>query len=232
MALDIGKVRVVIFDVDGTLRDTDDQYVQRLARWLSFGGLFPRQGGPHSLARWIVMRTESPANFFYGLPDRLQIDDELVRLGNAFQKLGLKRNTGPFIAIPGVPEMLKSLYQHFPLAVASARGERATLAFINHFELASFFKHIATAQTCRYTKPYPDPILWVAEQAGVPPESCLMVGDTVIDIRAGKAAGAQTVGVLCGFGEEKELQRAGADLILPQTMGLAAVLLGEQGSAA
>ena len=37
------------------------------------------------------------------------------------------------------------------------------------------------------------------------------------DIRAGKAAGSQTVGVLCGFGTERELRKAGADLILRNT---------------
>jgi phosphoglycolate phosphatase-like HAD superfamily hydrolase len=52
-----------------------------------------------------------------------------------------------------------------------------------------------------------------------------MIGDTTVDIRAGKAAGAQTVGVLCGFGEEEELRRAGADLILPKTPHLADFLL-------
>ncbi len=224
MPLDLTRVRVVIFDIDGTLRDTDDQYVQKLANWLRFGRFLFRQGDPRSLARWIVMKTESPANFFFGLPDRLQIDDKLARLSDIFQKPGVNRTPGPFTIILGIRMMLEQLSLHYPLAVASARGERATLAFINHFELAPFFQHIATAQTCRYTKPYPDPILWVAEQAGVPPEACLMVGDTVIDIRAGKAAGAQTVGVLCGFGEEKELRRAGADLILPRTTDLVDIL--------
>jgi phosphoglycolate phosphatase-like HAD superfamily hydrolase len=57
------------------------------------------------------------------------------------------------------------------------------------------------------------------------PENCLMVGDTAADIRAGKAAGAQTVGVLCGFGQEPELRRAGADFILPQPSALVDVLL-------
>ena len=64
---------------------------------------------------------------------------------------------------------------------------------------------------------YPDPILFVARQMGVSPEACLMIGDTTVDMRAGRAAGAITVGVLCGFGQEVELLRAGADLILPTT---------------
>jgi phosphoglycolate phosphatase-like HAD superfamily hydrolase len=56
------------------------------------------------------------------------------------------------------------------------------------------------------------------------PENCLMVGDTTVDIRAGKAAGTQTVGVLCGFGQEAELRRAGADLIIASTAVLPQLL--------
>jgi phosphoglycolate phosphatase len=55
---------------------------------------------------------------------------------------------------------------------------------------------------------------------GVDPEACLMIGDTTMDIRAGVSAGAQTVGVLCGFGQRDELKRAGADLILDTTSQL------------
>ena len=61
---------------------------------------------------------------------------------------------------------------------------------------------------------------------GLGAADCLMVGDTAVDIRAGKAAGAQTAGVLCGFGEEKELRRAGAGLILSSTADLLNVVIG------
>jgi len=45
-----------------------------------------------------------------------------------------------------------------------------------------------------------------------------------VDIRAGKSAGAQTAGVLCGFGEESELQKMGADIILKDTTELLKIL--------
>jgi phosphoglycolate phosphatase-like HAD superfamily hydrolase len=51
-----------------------------------------------------------------------------------------------------------------------------------------------------------------------------MIGDTIVDIRSGKAAGAQTVAVLCGFGSQRELRRAGADLILSSTPDLLEIL--------
>ena len=59
----------------------------------------------------------------------------------------------------------------------------------------------------------------------VAPENCLMIGDTTVDIRAGRAAGAQTVGVLCGFGEEPELRKMGADVILKDTTKLMDILM-------
>jgi phosphoglycolate phosphatase len=51
-----------------------------------------------------------------------------------------------------------------------------------------------------------------------------MVGDTTVDIRAGRAAGTQTVGVLCGFGEEAELSKHQADMILATTPELVQVM--------
>jgi N-acetyl-D-muramate 6-phosphate phosphatase len=57
-----------------------------------------------------------------------------------------------------------------------------------------------------------------------------MIGDTTIDIRTGVSAGAQTVGVLCGFGTENELRRTGANLILRTTSDLLAVLMPAEDS--
>ena len=226
MPLDIPRIQALCFDVDGTLSDTDDQFVLRLARWLHPGRFIFRRRDPLPFARRVIMAIESPGTFIYGLPDRLGLDHKLAGLGDFVYWLGLGKTDHPFLIIQGIREMLAFLAGRYPLAVVSARGERSTLAFLKQFELLPFFQCVATAQTCRFTKPYPDPILWAAGQMGVSPSSCLMVGDTSVDIRAGKAAGAQTAGVLCGFGQEAELRRMGADLILPTTPLLVDALLG------
>ena len=88
-----------------------------------------------------------------------------------------------------------------------------------------YLDHVITGQSAEHTKPYPDPILLAAHKMGVKPEECLMIGDTTVDMRAGKSAGAQTVGVLCGFGEEPELIKKGADKILKSTPDLIDLLL-------
>ena len=107
------------------------------------------------------------------------------------------------------------------MSVVSARDEKGTMRFLEQFDLVKYFDAIVTGLSAEHTKPYPDPILFAAKRMGVKPDACLMIGDTTVDMRAGKSAGAQAVGVLCGFGEKDELLRFGADLILETTSDLA-----------
>jgi phosphoglycolate phosphatase-like HAD superfamily hydrolase len=225
MSLDISKVKALCFDVDGTLSDTDDQFVLKLTRLLKPLRYLFRDNDPHSFARKVVMATESPGNFLYGLPDRFGLDDEIVKIGDFIYRLGLGKSHKPFLIIPGVKNALEMLKPKYGMSIVSARGERSTKKFLEQFALTPLFQNIATAQTCEFTKPYPDPILWAAERMGVSPNQCLMIGDTTVDILAARAAGAQSVGVLCGFGEEDELVKAGADLILESTSKLPGILL-------
>jgi phosphoglycolate phosphatase-like HAD superfamily hydrolase len=220
MSLNKQRIRALCFDVDGTLSDTDDVYTQKVARFL------PRFifHDPQHAARKLVMWIESPGNTLIGLPDIIGLDDELLGL---WEWLNRKRPRPMkhFMMVPGIREMLERLHGVYPMSVVSARDDKSTRAFLKQFELTSYFEEIVTAITAEHTKPYPDPILYAAKKMGVPAENCLMVGDTTVDIRAGKAAGTQTVGVLCGFGERDELEHRGADLILESTSGLADVLL-------
>ena len=223
MPLQVSRIHAICFDVDGTLSDTDDVMVAQLTELLKpFHMLFPGKK-LSGVARGMVMEAEAPANFIYGIPDLIGLDDEIFALRDWIVRLS-KKNTRPFQLVPGTREMLDSLHKRYPLSVVSARDTRTTMDFLNQFNLVPYFTCIATDQTCEHTKPFPDPILWAAREMGVPPEECLMVGDTSVDIRAGKAAGAQTVGVLCGFGEEDELREHNADMILSITADLERVL--------
>jgi len=226
MNLDVARIQAVCFDVDGTLRDTDDALVLSLTGWLRLVQYVYKPFNPQGFARRLVMAIENPGSFLFGLPDRMGIDGWLAAAGNLTNRSRIAR-TGKHTIISGVREMLAKLHLHYPLAIVSARGERKTIEFLEQFELMPYFKAIATAQTTRHTKPYPDPIWWVAQKMGVPPEACLMVGDTTVDIRAGRSAGAQTAAVLCGFGEEEELRRAGSDLILADPTQLITILLAK-----
>jgi HAD superfamily hydrolase (TIGR01549 family) len=223
MPLHVSRIRAICFDVDGTLSDTDDVMVAQLAQLLyPFQFLFPGKDLIR-VARSIVMEAEAPVNTLYGVTDRIGLDDEIFAVKDWFVRQS-KKKTKPFQLVPGTREMLEVLGKRYPLAVVSARDTLSTMDFLNQFNLVPYFKCIATDQTCERTKPFPDPILWAAKEMDVPPEACLMVGDTTVDMRAGKAAGTQNVGVLCGFGEQKELLDYGADMILSITAELVQVL--------
>ena len=220
MTLDIPRIKALCFDVDGTLSDTDDLYAQKVARF------FPRFlfRDPDHAARRFVMWVEAPGNALLGLADTVGLDDEMVVFIDWLSR-HRKMPDKKFLLIPGVDEMLVRLKGKYPMAVVSARDEKGTMRFLEQFDLVKYFDVVVTGQSVEHTKPYPDPILFAAQKMNIKPGECLMVGDTTVDMRAGTSAGVQTVGVLCGFGEEPELRKFGANLILKNTSDLADLLL-------
>lgn len=219
MPLDLSRIKALCFDVDGTLSDTDNLYADKVSHFLP-RFLFK---DPDHRARRFVMWIEAPGNAILSLADTLGLDDEMVSVIEWLSRHS-KRSSREFLLVPGVDEMLKQLHGRYPMAVVSARDEKGTMAFLEQFDLVKYFDVIITGLSAKHTKPYPDPVLLAAKIMSVVPENCLMIGDTTVDVRAGKSAGAQVVGVLCGFGEEAELIKMGADLILPTTPKLIDVL--------
>ncbi len=216
MPIDRGRVRALCFDLDGTLSDTDDFYVNRIAARLR---RMPLLRDPSRLARRLVMWMESPGNALLAVTDAARLDGPMMAVINWMYRHRKKWDQVP-PAVPGVMQMLQALQGRYGMAVVSSRDESSTMAFLETWDLTPFFPVVITALSAPRTKPYPDPVRLAAENLRVAPEACLMVGDTTVDIRAGRSAGAQTVGVLCGFGEEAELRRQGADSILPTTADL------------
>jgi HAD superfamily hydrolase (TIGR01549 family) len=219
MSLDKHRIKAICFDIDGTLSDTDNQMIAQVQRWLAPLRFFMDQEAIPIIARRVVMALESPANIMYEWLDRLHLDRILVWVMDRFSGRGFKKRD-QFLLIEGVIPMLETLSKKYPMAIVSARDERSTLLFLKQYQLIRYFKAIITSQTCPHTKPYAQPLLYAAERLEISPKNILMVGDTYIDIKTGKRAGAQTLGVLCGFGTEKELKREGADMLLPSTADL------------
>ena len=218
-------VHAILFDLDGTLADTDDTYVRRFAAVLRPFLSIIRNQNEMVYARRIIMAAESPINFLLGTLDRLSLDEWIRPLSSGLHHLRGEARIDDARLIPGIADALTRLASRYPLALVTAREKHSTDTLLHTLQIQSGFQSIATAGTCKRAKPHPAPVLWTAEQFGLSPKNCLVVGDTPVDIRAGRAAGAQTIGVLCGFGEREELLRAGANLILDSTADLPAVLL-------
>jgi len=235
MSLDLSRIKALCFDVDGTIADTDDHIVAQLAAAID---KVPGVSGRRSerLARQIVMGMETPVHGAYALLDQLGLDMPLHRLRSRLKAVKQRgadpahtRNPEAIDEVPhemmaGVQEMLKILARHYPMVTISTGTAERVERFLRHYGVRELFAAVIGNQTTRRMKPHPDPLFYAARHMGVAPGECLMIGDTTIDIRTGRSAGAQTVGVLCGFGTERELREAGAGLILRTTSDLLAVL--------
>jgi len=129
-----------------------------------------------------------------------------------------------FRMISGVGDMLPALGERYKLAVVTTRDRRDSEAFLDQYGLRDLFEALATSESTWRLKPHPAPVRYAAKQLGVPVERCVMVGDTTVDVKSARRAGARAVGVLCGFGEREELERAGAHVILAHTPQLTSLL--------
>ena len=230
-ALDISRIQAICFDLDGTLVDTDEKYVARASRLLRPLSHILPDSNPEALARRFVMAVETPVNTTLGLFDRFNLDEFF---GPLLDKLHRSRGLAAvdeISLIPGALSTLERLGPRFPLGIATSRDRWSAAAILEATDLNRFFQCVAAARTTLRAKPHPQPIIWAANQLGVHPQSLLMVGDTTVDIHAGRAAGAQTAGVLSGFGERRELTEAGANALFERTLDLADLLLDERNNA-
>ena len=212
------EIQAILFDLDGTLLDTDDQAVAKAAKWLRpfLGNRAPK------FARWLLMKVESPVNALITFADILHLDEP-------FKWFIIRQGRKPFVAnfqlIPGVREMLQQLPRHFRLGIVTTRSRPQIEGFLAQFpDIAPLFEVSFGSQDTRRIKPHPSPIQAAAKQLNLPTSACLMVGDTTVDMHAARRAGAWRIGVLCGFGQEAELRRAGAQRILVSTADLTDLL--------
>lgn len=110
-----------------------------------------------------------------------------------------------------------SLIQGRFSAVISNKPQEFCERVLEGLNLKRYFNKVSGGDTTKKKKPSPEVILSLLEEEGIPPERSVMIGDSRIDIEAGKNAGTLTIGVLWGLGKEWELLSAGADLIARTT---------------
>jgi phosphoglycolate phosphatase-like HAD superfamily hydrolase len=216
------RIEAILFDLDGTLIDTDDAVIESVAGKLERWTRLFWAGDPRPLVRRLVLAAESPVNGVITLLDSVGLDDRLLSLGGRLRRLRGERAGDGFVPVDGVVGMIGSLRRSYRLGIVTTRSRTEALAFLRQFDLEGLLDAVTARQDTWRLKPHPQPIRHMAKLLGLSPAQCAMVGDTALDVRSAKAAGAYAVGVLCGFGEREELLRAGADLVLESTSDLTA----------
>jgi phosphoglycolate phosphatase-like HAD superfamily hydrolase len=220
-AIPFAEIKAWLFDLDGTLMDTDDQAVEALAARLKFLGSRRAPG----LARRLVMMSETPMNHILTVIDMLGLDALAFALSRHLAK---DAGSPSFRLIAGVEAVLAHTASLGSVAVVSTRSQEDAVEFLRQHDLTHYFDLTVTRETTVRLKPHAQPVLYAADELGVTPRECAMVGDTPVDMLSARRAGAWAIGVLCGFGEEHELWRTGAHVVLPSTGDILELIKAEQ----
>ncbi|MEM3696626.1 MAG: HAD family hydrolase [Candidatus Bathyarchaeia archaeon] len=202
------KVKGILLDLDGTIVDSKDAYREAVEIALSALG---QKVATDKVAMEIPKRLEQnlPINdLMTGIDTRKFLDLYL----NAYYRATAAK-TKP---MPKIEDTLTKLSRRVALALITMRyvPKENVIKELESFGLAKYFKHVITALDTHTPKPSPEALIKCAKKLGVQPCECLVVGDSVADIKAGKSAGAKTVAVLSGIFSREELEREKPDLIL------------------
>jgi HAD superfamily hydrolase (TIGR01509 family) len=208
------NAQALLFDLDGTLAETDDALVQKWAHKLDRIPLLHNLYDSTQLARHTVMQLHRPANTLLTLLDVLGLDVRFLAISEWVRQLYGQGKPEEFVAVDGAIALLRELRKTYRLALTTTRGRVDVDRFIAQFGLDGEFTAIVTRDDVRRLKPHAEPVQRAAEELELSPEQCIVIGDTSMDIRAGKRAGALTVGVLSGFGEAHWLKQHDPDLIV------------------
>lgn len=203
-----------LFDLDGTLLDSDDMAVERWAMRLRPIAFLDKVYDSKRLARRLIMFLETPINIVITILDAVGLDGLVLSMGEKLRAVTGQQAPHRYACVTGTVNLIRHLGHKYDLGIVTTRSRDDAQKFLKKFELEDVFKVVVSRQDVKRLKPHPEPIRYAAQVLGCEPEQCVMVGDTTVDVQAGKRAGALTVAVLCGFGERPELKRLNPDLLL------------------
>lgn len=203
-------MRLVIFDMDGTLVDTVGLIVETMTdAFTSVGESAPDEQAIRAISG--ITLDEA-----IGLLAPGAATDRLAALSESYRRhyrsrAGLDREPlfkGAIEAIDRLRARPDTI-----LAVATGKGYRGAIALLDAHGIRSHFHSVQTPDHNR-GKPDPQMIETAMHQAGAGKSETVMIGDTVHDMRMARAAGVAAIGVAWGYHERDELRKAGADAVI------------------
>ena len=202
MVLPVPPFPVYLFDVDGTLLDSERDICGAIQAALCethqnnvSAEFLRRYIGRHLLDLFQDILPEYSA-------------EQMDALVGEYRRIYHERNHGLTRPYPGVAEALAALPGR--KSTATTKGTPTTRLVLERFGLLPYFDHVQGTDGFP-AKPEPDVIQASLQVFGVAPEDCLLAGDSAADMEAGKRAGVKTCAVLWGYGQREDLARWNPD---------------------
>lgn len=197
--------RTILFDLDGTLTDPGEGITNSVAYALEKWNISVKERS--ELYKFIGPPLKDSFMDFYSFSEEAA-EQAVVYYREYFRETGIFQNE----VYGGVEKMLEELKASGrKMILATSKPEEFAVRILEHFHLAQYFDFIGGASMDGARSRKADVICYALKACGIEALSeAVMVGDRKHDILGAAEAGLDSVGVLYGYGDEKELREAGA----------------------
>jgi phosphoglycolate phosphatase len=217
-------VRAVAIDLDGTLLDTIEDLARAVNLMLTELGLRNLELG---LVRTFVGKgiANLVARSLTAALGRAPDEALIARALPVYDVHYARVNGDTTVVYPGVREGLERLAQaKMPLACITNKSERFTRPLLARIGFDRFFPVVVCGDTLPKKKPDPMPLAYAAERMGVQPADMLMIGDSINDAQAARAAGCPVFCVTYGYNEGHDVRTLDVDAIVASLLEAAALI--------
>ena len=205
----LSGIRLVIFDFDGTLGDSQKLITDTMLATIERLNL--------------PMKSREECARTIGLPLKEcfssiipMTDEQAEECAEVYSEIfNVKNVPGVVKAFPGVVETLERLSsQGILMSIASSRSHRTLAKLVDELDLSKYITYLIAADDVAEKKPAAESVLKTLRHFNVEAHETLVVGDTEFDILMGRNAGTHTCGVTYGNGSKDSLEAAKAEWIV------------------
>lgn len=216
----------VLFDLDGTLLDTAADIARALNRAFHERGweALPVAEVARMIGRGspiLIERAAAARGYALSGADQNTLVDRFFHYYGALEESS-ESDARPY---PGAPEALRVMHgAGVSVAVVTNKQQRFADSLLERLELKQWVDVVVGGDTCERRKPDPQPLLFACESLGIMPSQALMVGDSVNDVSAARAADIPVVCVAYGYNEGHDPHSLACDALLDRLDELPALL--------
>jgi phosphoglycolate phosphatase len=200
-------IKILIFDLDGTLVDSKNDIANALNATLVSFGLEP--ASLDEVEKFVGIGVTSLISQRFASMDPGLKAQAIARYHDTYAG-SLVNSTKLY---PGVTEVLEH-FRKKPKVVLTNKATRFVRPILDGLGITKYFSATYGSECLPFRKPDPRTIHYVCQQQGLAPEDAIIIGDTDIDIAAGKAAPCYTCAVSYGYGDVEKMRRLNPDFFV------------------